>query len=368
MTFGVAGDGDYTTPAVTTKGAGFYVWQEAFAADSDTGTPSVLTPCGVAEETTIVPATPELVTQASAQTAVVGASLSDTVTLTGALPGTVISGDFQLLGPVAPTSAGSCEGLSWSGAAVAAHGTFTITAGDDGTGTSTTDAQTVTTAGCFTFIESADATPTSAGIGWTAAGTTAETTLVKSQPALVTQAHVQQAKHAQVVFDLVTVSGTGGAAVPGQWRLLGLPAPHQGGCGAITPEQWAGAQVLAEGTFTANGDGTVKTDDVRMEHTLCVTYVEHGDETPTTAEIAWTTPGIPEETQLVQVGDAKPTGATVPIVRVPAGIAGGSASARPHGRPIGLGVLGLGGASGLCALVALALLVPRRHGRRRIRR
>ena len=360
VTFAVAGDGDHRTPPVATNGPGYYVWQESLPADAGSGAPAVQTPCGVTEETTLALAAPVLATQASTQTARVGDAVTDTVTMTGAAPGSTVAGDYQLLGPVPPAADGSCEGLDWTGAGVLGHGSFTITAGADGTGTATTAAETVTAAGCFTFVERGDATPTSGEIDWTPPGVAAETVLVKHQPGFVTRIHAQSSQRGEVVFDLVTVSGTGGAVVAAQWKLLGLPEPAQGGCGAIPLEQWAHATTIAQGTFEARGDGTVATGKVAMTRTRCVTYVEHGDATATTFEVGWTAPGIPAETALVHAD--RP--AVVPYVQVPAGIAGGAAaSGRPPGHAL-RGVLpALVTAAGLGGLVAIARAVRwRRRG------
>lgn len=365
-TVDVTGDGTYVTPAVTTAAPGYYVWQESFSADANTGAPPVLTPCGAAEETTLARATPTLATQVSAQAASVGATLSDTVTMTGALPGTTVTGQYQLLGPVAPAADGTCNGLDWSGAGVLAHGSFTITAAADGTGTAMTGAETLTVAGCVTFVEHGDASATSATIEWTKPGLTAETALVTSRPALVTQVHTQTAHSGEVVFDVVTASGTGGAAIPAQWKLLGLPQPRHGGCGAIAPAQWAQGDTLAQGSFEVRGDGTVRTGAVTMTHTMCVTYVEHGDATATTAEIGWTTPGVPAETALV---DVQHTPSAVPFVHVPAGVAGVAGGPRvtapePHGRALRLGFAGLVAAGvGLVAAVVLIRTMSWRNRR-----
>ncbi len=148
----VTGDGTYTTPSITVADVGYYTWVETFPGDE--ATVPVTTPCGLVEETTrVVPFTPEVRTTTSRQRALVGASLRDTVEVSG-VEGTALTVQWTLHGPRAPRD-GSCREVSWSGAPVVATGSMRV----PGDGRYRTPATTVRRAGCYTYEQHVAATP-----------------------------------------------------------------------------------------------------------------------------------------------------------------------------------------------------------------
>ncbi|MFT4262093.1 MAG: class F sortase [Nocardioides sp.] len=116
-------------------------------------------------------------------------------------------------------------------------------------------------------------------------------------PSLSTQVNSQRAVLGDTLVDRVTVTGTSGATVAGEWRLLGPIAPAaDGGCGAL---DWSSAPIVSSGTFTAPGDGDVEVGATRISVTGCYTYVERLAASPTTLAVDWSPPGIETETAVV---------------------------------------------------------------------
>lgn len=97
--------------------------------------------------------------------------------------------------------------------------------------------------------------------------------------------------------DTVTVTGAGGAAVPGTWTLLGPVSPVNGGC---TQARWAGAPRFESGIFTArNGRTAIHAEDA-LTQPGCYTFTISLAATATTRAVS-TRPGIPAETALLPV-------------------------------------------------------------------
>ncbi|WP_026145888.1 class F sortase [Nocardioides sp. Iso805N] len=244
--------------------------------------------------------TPALATQVNAQEATPGATLVDHVEVVGT-GGHQITGAWQLLGPTAPTRTGSCDHLDWSGAKVAGSGVFTV-AGD---GTYDVGSTKAPASGCYTYIEKSEADDYVAGTGWTAPGTSTETSSVLSAPVLHTEAQRRLVTVGGQLVDLVTVSGTQGVAVPGQWRVLGpIQASRNGSCAGL---DWSKAPLYANGSFTAvTGDGTYRVDAGRAKEAGCYVFEERAVKTHATSGTGWTLP-VAEETVTV-----KPKKAQVP--------------------------------------------------------
>ncbi|WP_209717333.1 hypothetical protein [Marmoricola sp. OAE513] len=175
VSFVVDRNGTFTTPAVKVTEPGYYVWTESFP--GDTRTNAVTTPCGVAEETTLVTARvlprvqPTLRTRASVQRAEVGAEVHDTVVVTGLGQGRATV-RWSLLGPLAPRGS-SCRDLDWGGAPTIASGTFAAT----GDGTYRTPSTVLHEPGCVTYAEKIPATSTNQAVA-SPPGLPAETLLV----------------------------------------------------------------------------------------------------------------------------------------------------------------------------------------------
>jgi len=239
--------------------------------------------------------TPSLVTQISAQQSLVGDTIRDTVTASNT-GGYAIPGHWALLGPVQPVAAPGepfgCATVDWSGAAQVATGDFLI-AGD---GDYVVGEHLVTTPGCYTYVESADATPQTLAVAQTSPGIPAETTLTTHQPALATQVSATWVEVGATLTDTVAVSGTGGATVPGGWRLLGpVAATAERSCQGL---DWTQAPVAGEGSFTASGDGSYVVGETVVAAPGCYTYVERLEATATTSEASWTPAGHVTETAL----------------------------------------------------------------------
>ncbi|MFL6154844.1 MAG: hypothetical protein ACJ72D_02050 [Marmoricola sp.] len=163
VSFDVVRNGDVTTPTVAVTGPGYYVWTESLPGDERTN--AVTTPCGVAEETTLITApkpvvrTPAVRTQASVQRAEVGARIHDTVVVTGLGTGDRVTVGWTLRGPLAPRN-GSCAGLAWSRVGVLGRGSFVATRN----GTFRTSVVRLTQPGCVTYAENLTATATTTAV------------------------------------------------------------------------------------------------------------------------------------------------------------------------------------------------------------
>ncbi|WP_379156934.1 hypothetical protein [Nocardioides hankookensis] len=252
--------------------------------------------------------TPAVVTQVSAQRSTYGQVVTDRVVVSG-LPNPVVDpvlGHWRLLGPVAPRLDGgalTCAGVDYAAAEVFDEGVFAVT----GNGAYVVGSVTLFDPGCYTYVESLDATVVTAAVDWTPAGIVAETTLQVLRPSVVTQISEQKVQVGQVIRDTVTVTGTGGATVPGHWTLYGpiapsqsVPVSQQGTVDACGPElNWSTAPVAATGDFTVTGDGTYVVGEHTVTQNGCYTYTESLDATPGTAPVAETTRGERSETTIV---------------------------------------------------------------------
>ncbi|NGZ99842.1 class F sortase [Nocardioides sp. W3-2-3] len=232
-TFTVAGDGTVRVGRTRLPRAGCYTYRERLLPSARTaGAP--WTAAGLAEETTLaVLVTPALATQVNLQRSRVGDTLVDTVRVTGS-QGVAHTGQWLLLGPVAPDSHQRCTGSRWAGAPVAAHGTFAV-AHDVSVQVGRTRLR---RGGCFTYRERLLPSARSAGSPWTAAGLSVETSLAAPrQPAVPghptvdtgggrsTPARSSSAPgQARVV---VPVAGVAATLESVGFRGATLPAPHE---------------------------------------------------------------------------------------------------------------------------------------------
>ena len=103
--FTANGSGSYTTQAVTLSKPGLYQYQETAPADANHI--GFTTPCNAASERVLVRAKPTLHTVVSAQTVTPGASLTDSVTVTG-LAGEHVTVEAALYGPFPARDAIAC--------------------------------------------------------------------------------------------------------------------------------------------------------------------------------------------------------------------------------------------------------------------
>lgn len=177
--------------------------------------------------------TPELATRVNRQRSQVGDLLVDAVTVTGS-DGGDLRGEWMLLGPVAPDDRLRCRQARWTGAPVAAHGTF----GVHGDGTVDVGGTRIRRGGCYTYRERLLASPTTTGAAWTRAGLVTETSLAgPRQPAVpqhpqvdtggrwTTGSRTPAPRHAARVVVPSARIAAGLSAVAFQRSVL--PAPHR---------------------------------------------------------------------------------------------------------------------------------------------
>ncbi|MDQ6615519.1 MAG: hypothetical protein M3083_12440 [Actinomycetota bacterium] len=124
-----AGNGNYPSGNFTTMAAGTYRWIAAYSGDANNA--AVTTMCNDANENVVVPpATPKIMTQVAAATAVLGGTISDTATLSnGSSPKGTIT--FNVFGPNDATCANAPIFTSMTavnGNGPYSSGTFTPTA------------------------------------------------------------------------------------------------------------------------------------------------------------------------------------------------------------------------------------------------
>jgi len=200
--FAVPHDGTFTVGATRISATGCYTYRERLLGSATTA-PVPWTAAGVPEETTLVASTPRLRTLVNHQRATAGVELVDRVVLTGLptgpapapAPGTggpggvlgSLTGQWQLLGPVAPDAQGRCERATWTGAPIHAAGTFPVVLTGQPTATLLVGRSTITRGGCYTYREALAGSAQSAPVPWTVAGLPEETSLVGPRPVPVPQ-------------------------------------------------------------------------------------------------------------------------------------------------------------------------------------
>lgn len=290
VTLPVAGNGTFATPSVLVPAVGFYTWVESLPGDDHTV--PVTTRCGIVEETTqVIRFTPTIRTTASRQRAFVGDALHDRVVL-GGVGESPVTIEWVLHGPRAPRD-GSCDDLTWDGAAIVARGEIAAT----GDGTYRTPSTPLRSAGCFTYSQRVAPTALT-DEALSPPGLETETALaLRRTPEVSTVVSDQHALTGERISDTVRLRGLGpDDRVRVRWRLHGPIAPRAGGsCHGL---DWRGAPVADRGELVARGNGTRRTRSTRVEVAGCYTYSERLPATAST-EAASTRPGVPVETALV---------------------------------------------------------------------
>lgn len=289
--------GDTAQPTASTEltAHGCYAYE---AEVKGTGFVGVTSPAGTAGELVQVhPAGPGLATTVSSASVLPETEVTDSVEVTGTegFGGTVT---WKLLGPVTPQG-GACEGVDWSGAAIADEGSFTIT-GDTARSTAPT---TVVEHGCYGYevaVEGEHLITLTSPVG--SAG---EVLLVHpAAPVVSTAASSGSVLPGTDVTDAVTIDGTEGFEGIAKWMLAGPVAP--GADGSCQGLAWSGAPTVAEGELEVKGDGTVATAPTALTAHGCYGFevtVEGAHLVTTTSAL-----GTPGETVLVH--PAQPTLAT----------------------------------------------------------
>lgn len=251
-TLAVTADGEYQTEAVKLTVPGFYTYREKLVGGEFVRPTE--TKCGEITETTIVTGKPSVRTEVSAQQTTVGSTITDRVIVTGlgALSGAV---EVELFGPFASRGGITCSGKpAWKGTVIA-----------KGDGTYTTAPFKLTRVGYYTYREQLTATPQYAAFQGKC-GVTSETTVARAKPAVTTLVSNEVVVPGSTITDSVKVTGLGASAARVDVELFGPFATRDAiRCGG-TP-YW-------KGSFTAKGDGTYRTREVRLARAGFYTYVE----------------------------------------------------------------------------------------------
>ena len=198
------GSGNVALENTQISAAGCYTYTESLQKGVNDLAVGMSAPGGATETSLVVPNTPSVVTSISTRSALVGAMLSDTVSVSG-IANAPVSGTWDLDGPVAPGTDGTCSSAAWTSAPIFHSGTLSL----DGNG-ETTSASThaATVAGCYTFSDSLSATSTTTAIGSTSLGLVNETALVTAAPTISTTISTKSASVGAELSDAVAVTGT----------------------------------------------------------------------------------------------------------------------------------------------------------------
>ncbi|MFN8225047.1 MAG: sortase [Gaiellales bacterium] len=251
-TLQVNGDGEYETETTKLTVPGFYTYHEKLVGGEFVRPAE--TKCGEAVETTIVTGTPLVRTQVSAQQTSPGSTITDRVIVSGlgALSGAV---EVELFGPFPTRGAISCSGTPvWKGTVVA-----------NGDGTYTTQPFTITKVGYYTYREKLLETPQYAAFEGKC-GESAETTVAKAKPRVTTLVSSEVVAPGATISDTVKVSGLGDSAARVDVELFG-PFAARDAIRCTGSPFW-------KGSFTAKGDGSYKTQPVRLARAGFYTYRE----------------------------------------------------------------------------------------------
>lgn len=254
-TLTAGGDGTYTTSPSTPTAPGCYSYAELLTAGSAGG--PAASPAGAAGETVLV-VQPSISTSISSSQVPVGTSVADAVQVAGTArqPGTV---SWQLVGPVVPTTAGTCDGVSWSGAAVVAQGSVAV-AGD---GQYMTPAAALTAGGCYAYVDTLSGASYGPAVT-TSAGTPGEVVLaVQSAVSPARLTIIKRVNKAQVIIGkpltyhlVVTNAGAGPAPdatvtdTPGFRMTLRSVSTTQGHCNQTLPITCSLGTIAAGQTVT----------------------------------------------------------------------------------------------------------------------
>lgn len=204
-------------------------------------------PASAAVVTTVsrhdVGAAPRLATQVSDQVAVVGASIHDTVTVSG-LGGSDATVQVELWGPFIRRTDVRCSGVPyWTGSFVA-----------HGDGTTATAPVRLTRAGYYAYRESVAPRPPGEGFV-TPCGEVAETTLARVRPTLATVASAQLVRPGTRVSDRVRVRGLGRTPAVVEAELYG---PFS----SLAAVRCSSAESRWHGRIPVGGDSDVRTPPV----------------------------------------------------------------------------------------------------------
>jgi len=244
--------GDTVTPATALSGLGWYGYQ--ITVPTTTSVVGVTTPCVPDEETVVVQVQPTVITQISSNLISPGATVTDSVLVSGLL-GQTVTVQAALYGPFGALDAPVCDGTpAWSGS---------FTAAADGS--YVTEPATLTTPGYYTYRESIAESASIKGVQ-TTCGELSETTVVRGDPVVSTKVSEAQTAPGKPLSDNVIVSGLGALKATVDVKLYGPFASKDAITCDGTPA-WTGS-------VTANGDGTYPTEPFTLPGAGYYTYVE----------------------------------------------------------------------------------------------
>lgn len=256
--------------------AGYYVFQESI---SGPGMDPVTSTYGRASETS-TSYTPQIATQVSDQSAALGDTITDTVTISGIKPiGSVdVAFSGKLLGPVVPAAGEKCDAVSaaqWAAAPTAKTIPSTAVT-KDGT-FSGLGAHKVTRGGCYTYTETLTVTdrgPATPRVSTFthAPGQVSQTTMVIA-PKVGTIAKADVLVAGQPTTDDIMVTGTHGQEGVITGALYGPLAPNAAGtCEAL---DWSKAEKLSDiEAIDIKGDGTYHSQAIATKGAGCYSYTE----------------------------------------------------------------------------------------------
>lgn len=259
------GNGDYDTAKSTLTAFGCYSYVvSATSADIKDG--EVSHAAGATNEVVqVAPVTPTLSTEVSQATIGAADTVFDTITLTdnADASGTL---SWKLVGPKPIGSDGTCDNVTWTGAATVANGTLPFA----GNGDYDTPTTALAGAGCYSYVVDATSAQYSAPVGHPA-GAVNEVVLVRPATIVTEASSIRIAPGAEIT-DSIELSGTGNGNGTLEWKLVGpIRAAADGTCQNL---DWSGAQTFESGTITVNGDGKYVTDPSSPTETGCYSYVQ----------------------------------------------------------------------------------------------
>ncbi len=246
------GDGDYRTEPVTLTVPGYYTYRETI--DAAGFVRAAETACGETTETATVVGAPKVTTQISAQETTPGASITDSVVVTG-LGAVAATINVELWGPFPSPGAIVCIGTPyWTGTVAA-----------DGDGTFTTDPVKLDKAGYYTYRETLAGSEANDAVA-TTCGEASETTIARGTPVVTTIVADEVVRPGSTLSDRIRVTGLGKTPAQITVELFG-PFSSRGAISCTGTPFW-------RGTVTANGDGEVRSAPVRVPKAGLYTYRE----------------------------------------------------------------------------------------------
>lgn len=252
-TFTATRSGTIGSPVIRPTRPGYYTYQLVVAGDA--GLAPVTTPCGVPAETFVVQRQPAVTTKVSRQQVRPGASITDTVVVSGLVVDERATVDAALYGPFPSREAVRCDTPPvW-------QGTLDAT----GDGEYTTAPVTLTTPGYYTYRERIAATDV-VRAAETACNDVTETTVVMGTPSVRTQVSAQRTGPGASITDAVAVAGLGSLSATVNVELWGpFPTPEAIACTG-TP--------YATQALPVDGDGSYTTPALRLDRAGYYTYRE----------------------------------------------------------------------------------------------